>query len=76
MMAPSPHFYIWSFKAIGPLVSEKKIFEGFLPEMVIDSGHLGHMTKFIRIKFPFPSPMSFNMEIGFKMANVSKKIKF
>ena len=33
MMGPSPQCYIPSHKVIGPLVLEKKIFEGFLPYM-------------------------------------------
>ena len=32
-MGPSPQCYIPSHKVIGPLVLEKKIFEGFLPYM-------------------------------------------
>ena len=33
MMGPIPPFYIPSFKAIGLVVLEKKIFEGVLPYM-------------------------------------------
>ena len=33
IMGPSPQCYILSHKVIGPLVLEKKIFEGFLPYM-------------------------------------------
>ena len=33
MMGPSPQCYIPSFVEIGPLVPQKKIFEGFLPYM-------------------------------------------
>ena len=32
-MGPRPQYYIPSHKVIGPLVLEKKIFEGFLPYM-------------------------------------------
>ena len=33
MMGPRPQCYIPSNKVIGPLILEKKIFEGFLPYM-------------------------------------------
>ena len=29
-------------------------------------GHLGHVTKLIRINVRFPSPLSFHMKFGFK----------
>ena len=35
MMGQSPQCYTPSFKAIGLVVLEKKIFEGFLPYMVM-----------------------------------------
>ena len=44
MMGLSPQCYIPSSKAIGLLVPEKKIFEGYLPNMVM-------ATKLIRINF-------------------------
>ena len=40
MMGWSPRCYIPSFVEIGPPVQEKKIFEGFLPHMVVVSGKI------------------------------------
>ena len=58
--------YIPSIVEIGPLVPEKKIFEGFLSYMgmVAILGHLGHVTCIMLIHFHFPVPKSLCTKLG------------
>ena len=62
MMGPGPLCYIQKFMEIGPLVPEKKIFEGFLT-IYGRGSHLGHMTIII-IPFHFLVPKSLHMKFG------------
>ena len=52
MMGPRPQCYIPSHKVIGPLVLEKKIFEGFLPYMGIVSCDPDPVNKLL---YPHPT---------------------
>ena len=51
-----------SFKIIGLLVLEKKIFKGFL---LFNGGHLGHVTLTIYINFRSPILRMLHMKFGF-----------
>ena len=51
-----------SFKIIGLLVLEKKIFTGFT--IYGHSGHLGHVTRTIYINFRSPFPRRLYMKFG------------
>ena len=65
MMGPSPQCYIPSHKVIGPLVLEKKIFEGFLIYTGRRGGHLGHVTETSRTNFRSSIPLRLHMKFGF-----------
>ena len=58
-----PQCYIPSFVEIGLPVTEKKIFEGFLPYMGC-GGHFGHVTSIMSSDIRFPVPESFHKEFG------------
>ena len=61
MMGPGPLCYIQKFMEIGPLVPEKKIFEGFLT-IYGRGSHLDHNT------ISFPCTKKHTYEIWLKMA--------
>ena len=52
-----------NFVEIGPLVPEKKTFEGFL-SIYGRGGHLGHVTSNLSSDFHFPVPESFQTKFG------------
>ena len=53
MMGRSPRCYISSVVDLGPLVPEKKIFEGFFTIYIYGrGGHLGHVTQMSRAFVP------------------------
>ena len=49
---------------MGPLVPEKKIFEGFLT-INGHGGHLGHVTQMPRSNFRPPYPRKLHIKFGF-----------
>ena len=51
------------FRENWPAVLEKKIFEGFLPYMII-GGHLGHVTRIMLTNFHFLVPESFHTKFS------------
>ena len=63
MMGWSPQCYIPSFVEIGPLVPEKKIFEGFLPYMDV-AAILVNVTSIMSSDFHFLVPESFHTKFG------------
>ena len=63
MMGWSPGCYIPSYVEIGPLVPEKKIFEGFFT-IYGHGGHLGHVTSIMSSDFHFHIPKSFDTKFG------------
>ena len=63
MIGRSPRCYILSFVEIGPLIQEKKIFEGFLP-LNGQGSHLGHVTSIMSSNFHFLVPESFHTKFG------------
>ena len=58
-----PRCYIQSFKEIGQLVPEKKIFEGFFT-IYRRGGHLGHVTRMPRTNFRSPYPRRLHIKFG------------
>ena len=54
-----------SFVEIGPLVLEKKIFEGFLPYMGMAAIHLGHVTWISYIYIGSPFLLMLHIKFGF-----------
>ena len=67
MMGPEKQYYIPIFKAISPLVPEKKGF--FFNDFTIymHGSNICHVTKLIFINFHFLLPKSFTMKFGYKM---------
>ena len=64
MMGPRPQCYISSHN--GPLVLEKKIFEGFVFFPIYGRGsHLGRVTQIARTNFRSPDPWRLHMKFGF-----------
>ena len=62
------YYYILSFKVIGLLVLEKKIFKIFTING--HGGHLGHVTHLICKNFHSYSPSSFHFNFGSKSLNL------
>ena len=54
-----------SFVEIGPPVLEKKIFEGFLPNIYGHGGHLGHVTWIFYIHICYPFLLMLHIKFGF-----------
>ena len=63
MMGPSPQCYIPGHKVIGPLVMEKKIFEGLLPYMGMTAILVCDPDPVIKLSFPHPTEA--HMKFGF-----------
>ena len=63
MMGKSPQYYIPRFVEIGPLVPEKKIFDGFFT-IYGRGGHLCHVTSNMSSDFHFLVPESFLTKFG------------
>ena len=57
--------HILSFKAISPLVLEKKIFLVFT--IYGHGGHVGHVTMIYLNNFLFPRPLEARYEIWFRL---------
>ena len=55
MMGPRPQCYIPSHKVIGPLVLEKKVFEGFLPYMGMQPYWSSDPDPVNKLSFPHPT---------------------
>ena len=62
-MGLGPGCYIPSYVEIGPLVPEKKIFEGFFT-IYGRGGHLDHVTSIMSSDFHFHIPESFHTKFG------------
>ena len=74
MMGLRPQCYIPSHKVIGPLVLEKKIFEGLFT-IYGHGGHRGHVSQTLRTNFRSPIPLRLHMKFGFdRPSGFEKKI--
>ena len=75
MMEWSPRCYIPSFVEMGPLVLEKKIFEGVFT-IYVHGGHLGHVTSIMLINFISMYLKAYIQNLVKNSPVVSEKSKF